>query len=528
MKNVKKYNMKNKNKINSKNLKNNLNLIKRTPIVTIMGHVNSGKTTLLDSIRKTRLVDKEFGGITQHIGAYEIKYKKRKVTFLDTPGHEAFCQMRSRGVQLTDICLLVIAGDDGIKPQTIESIKYAQEANVEIIVVLNKIDKVNYKKDSIMTELSNLGLVSEEWGGKTIFVEISALKNQGINELLQMIFLVSDIKDIKTDLTKKAEGVVLEAGLDKNKGPVATLISSQGILKIGDILVVGESYGKIRALEDDLKNKLKEVFPSQPSLVIGLKQVPQVGDKFFIVESTKEARKIVENKKHLSKIEKNSNFSSNESEYNILTLQDENKDKFLNIILKADTQGSIESIKQTLEKLHIGEVKVNLIKTLVGMVTIKDIDLAKTFDAFLINFNTVIDNNLLKIAQNLNVEIKNYNILYEMIRDVEKKLKDLVKPIFEEKVTGKAEIKKIFNISSIGSSIAGCYVKDGIIFNNSLAKVIRNNKIIYKGKIISLKHLKNNISKVTQGHECGILLENFNNFMVDDIIESSILEKVSI
>ncbi|WAN63631.1 Translation initiation factor 2 [Candidatus Phytoplasma rubi] len=509
--------------------KTDSNLTKRVPIVTIMGHVDHGKTTLLDVIRQTRLVDKEFGGITQHIGAYEIVYDNQKITFIDSPGHEAFSQMRSRGAKVTDICLLVIAADDGVKPQTIESVKHAQEAQVEIIVVINKIDKTNNKKESIMSDLSNLGLTPEEWGGKTAYIGISALKKEGIDELLKLILLISEMKNIQTDLTKIVKGVVLEASLNKNKGASATLITSQGILKIGDVIIVGDNtYGKIRSIEDDLKNSLKEIYPSQPVLITGLDSIPKAGDLFMAVSDIKTAKQIIENKKSSLKEQNQNHFQSNNHIYNNVLISNQDKEnKRLNIILKADTQGSLEVIIESLEKLNIQEIKVNIIKATVGMVNLNDIVLAQTFNSCLINFNTPINNNLQKNAKNLKVDMKNYNILYKIIEDIENKLKNLLDPVLEEKTTGQAEIKKIFSISSIGK-IAGCYVIKGTIFNNSIAKVIRNNKVIFKGKIVSLKHLKKNINNANQGHECGILLDNFNNFQINDIIESLKIEKVII
>ncbi|WP_017193368.1 translation initiation factor IF-2 [Vaccinium witches'-broom phytoplasma] len=509
-----------------KSKKENTKLTKRVPIVTIMGHVDHGKTTLLDSIRQTRVVDQEFGGITQHIGAYEISYNNNKITFIDSPGHEAFSQMRSRGAKVTDICVLVVACDDGVKPQTIESVEHAKAANVDIIVVINKIDKLNNKKENIMTELSNYGLLPEEWGGNTPYIEMSALKKQGLNNLLEMILLMSDIKNIQTDLTKKAEGTVLEASLVKNKGPLATLILTNGILKIGDVVVVGETYGKIRSIEDDLKKSFKQAVPSQPVVVSGLKQVPQAGDHFMLVENEKVAKRIADERKHLAKAKKYALLDEIAAyNDNVFELEDENETKTLNIILKTDTQGSIEAIQKALGQMSTEEVKINFIKNSVGMVTINDINLAKTFEALLINFNTPLNNDLLKFAQDSKVEIKTYQILYKMMEDIEIELKKLIKPVFEEKMMGQAEVRKIFYISSIGH-VAGCYVTSGTIFNNSLAKVIRNKEVIYEGKITSLKHLKNNINSAKQGHECGIVLDNFNTFQVDDIIESSKMEKV--
>ncbi|KND62496.1 translation initiation factor IF-2 [Candidatus Phytoplasma phoenicium] len=503
-------------------------LIHRTPIVTVMGHVDHGKTTLLDSIRQTRMVDKEFGGITQHIGAYEVVYKENKITFIDSPGHESFSQMRSRGAQITDICVLVVAADDGVKPQTIESVQHAQNANVEIVVAINKIDKTNNKKENIMFELSNLGLTPEEWGGKTPYIEISALHQKGIDNLLQTILLISEMQNIQTDLNQVTCGVVLEASLNKNKGPVATLISSQGILRKGDIIVAGNTFGKIRSIEDHTKKQLLESFPSQPVLITGLSQVPQAGDSFIIVDELKIATKIVEERKNILQENKRLYIEANKIEENVFELDNENPIQYLNIILKTDTQGSIEVIQETLAKLNNDEIKINFVKKAVGMITDNDIDLAKTFNAILINFNNPLRSEIKKLAQSTKIIIQDYKIIYKIVEDIEKEIKKLMKPLMEEKVTGQAEIRRIFHISSINENIAGCYVINGTIYSNALAKVIRNKKIIYRGKIISLKHLKNNISSASQGYECGILLENFNNFQINDIIETSKLEKVII
>ncbi|MDV3166809.1 MAG: translation initiation factor IF-2 [Vigna little leaf phytoplasma] len=504
------------------------NLVPRTPIVTVMGHVDHGKTTLLDSIRNTRMVDKEFGGITQHIGAYEVIYNGEKITFIDSPGHEAFSQMRSRGAQITDICLLVVAADDGVKPQTIESIEHAKNANVDIIVVINKIDKPNNKKEIIMTELSQLGLTAEEWGGEVPYIEISALQNKGIDNLLQTILLMSKMKNIQTDLTKETHGVVLEATLDKNKGPVATLIPLQGILRKGDIIVIEDIFGKIRSIENDIKQQIEEALPSQPVLITGLTKIPQAGDTFVVVSDRKKAKKMVEQKKIILSENKKNDFETNQVEENIFEFDEENTNKYLNIILKTDTQGSIEVIKKALEKLNNEEIKINFIKNAVGAINNNDITLCQTFNAILINFNNPISGEIKKLAQKMQIIIKDYKIIYKMIEDIELELRKMMKPQMEEKVTGKAEIRKIFHITSINEKIAGCYVLNGTVYNNSIAKVIRNNQVIYHGKIISLKYLKNNINSAKQGHECGILLDNFNNFEVNDIIESSKLEKVII
>ncbi|WCA22532.1 translation initiation factor IF-2 [Candidatus Phytoplasma oryzae] len=509
------------------NIQEEKEMIKRAPIVIIMGHVNHGKTTLLDVIRKIKTVEKEFGGITQHIGAYEIIYNnKEKITFIDSPGHEAFFKMRSRGAKITDICLLVVAADDGIKEQTIESIKHAQKYQVDIIVVINKIDKPNNQKENIMSELSKFDLIPEEWGGKTIYVEISALKNQGIDKLLSLIILLRDMKNIKTNIKKLPKGVVLEAGLDKNKGPVATLISFQGILKIGHFIVIEDFFGKIRSIECDSGKKIKQAFPSQPVLVSGLPKVPEAGDNFVIYQNIKKVKKIVEEKKHiiLSKNQKEEKLN-NLNEENVFELNEEKKEKIINLILKTDQKGSIDAIKKSIEKIKNNNIKIKFVKTSVGMININDIKLAQTFNAILIGFNIIVSNDIYKIAKNSKIKIKNYKILYEIVEDIENELKKMKEPIFIDKLTGQAEVRKIFNISSIGT-IAGCYVIKGDIFNNTIAKIIRDHKIIAQDKVISLKHLQKNISQASQNHECGILLEKFHDFQLKDIIETYQKEKV--
>ncbi|WP_153369299.1 translation initiation factor IF-2 [Candidatus Phytoplasma sacchari] len=506
-------------------------IIKRVPIVIIMGHVDHGKTTLLDSIRKKRTVEKEFGGITQHIGAYQIICNNgEKITFIDSPGHEAFFKMRLRGAQITDICLLIVAADDGVKAQTIESIKHAQMAKVEIIVVINKIDKPNIQKESIMSELSKFDLIPEKWGGKTIYVEISALKNEGIDELLSIILLMRDIKNIRTDLKKLPKGVVLESGLDKNKGPVATLISFQGILEIGDFIVIEDFFGKIRSIESDSGKNIRKAYPSQPILVSGLSQVPEAGDNFVICKDIKKAKNLSEERKKKFFMQKKIEEEfSNLVDENVFEAEDTKKDKLLNIILKTDHQGSIDAIIKSIENIKKNDdsIKIKFVKSSVGMITVNDIKLAQTFDAILIGFNIFISNEIKKMAHDFKLQIKNYNVLYEIIDDIENRFTEMEEPVFEDKLMGKAEVRQIFNISSIGV-IAGCYVIQGEIYNNSFAKIIRDNKFITEDKIISLKHLKDNISQASQNHECGILLQKFNSFKLNDIIECYKKERVKI
>ncbi|MBP5835910.1 translation initiation factor IF-2 [Candidatus Phytoplasma meliae] len=500
------------------------NLEKTPPIVTIMGHVDHGKTTLLDAIRKTRVVDQEYGGITQHIGAYQVEYQKHKITFIDTPGHEAFDKMRARGAKITNICILVVAADDCVKPQTVEALKHAQKAKIPIIVALNKIDKPHNNSKQIMTELSSFDLLPEEWGGTTPYIPISALKKEGLNKLLEMILLLSEFQDLKSNSQKQAQGTVIEASLDKSLGPVATFIVSDGNLKIGDIVVVGSTYAKIRSMEDESKKPLKKVFPSQPVKISGLKEVPQAGDVFYVVSNEKQARQIVNEVKAQKKESLIKTIIPQDLE-SILQNLENDKPKELNIVLKTDTQGSLEAIQGMIQKIKISNLKVNLLRASVGLITEKDIALAQTSESLLIGFNIKTTTSILKLAQIQKIKITIHNVIYRIIEDIENQLKQMVQPTFKEVITGKAEVRKIFSISKIGN-IAGCYVIQGIINHNDLAKVIRNGETIFQGKIASLKHLKDNIKVSKQGYECGILLNDFNDFEVDDIIETSKLSKM--
>ncbi|KUI63382.1 Translation initiation factor IF-2 [Cytospora mali] len=479
-----------------------------------MGHVDHGKTTLLDAIRKTRVVDKEFGGITQHIGAYQVEYQGNKITFIDTPGHEAFDKMRARGAKITDICILVVAVDDCVKPQTLEALKHAQKAQIPIIVALNKVDKPNNNTQKIMQELSSYDLLPEEWGGTTPYIAISALKREGLEKILEIILLVSEIQNLQANLDQKAQGTVIEASLDKSLGPVATFIVSDGSLKVGDIVVAGTSYGKIRSMEDENKKTLTKALPSQPVRVSGLKEVPQAGDIFYAVTNEKQARQIVAEKKSQTK----------ETLAKTLSPQTE-KPQELNIILKADTQGSLEALQGMIAKIKVSDLKVQLLRATVGTITETDIALAKSSDSLLMGFNIKPAFSTFKSAQRQEVKITIHNVIYHIIEDIEQKLKSMIKPTFEEVVTGKVEVRKIFNISKVGN-IAGCYVKQGIVNNSDFAKVMRNDEVLFKGKIASLKHLKDNIKFAKQGHECGILLDGFNDFEINDIIETSKLSKV--
>ncbi|MFP7699416.1 translation initiation factor IF-2 [Candidatus Phytoplasma pyri] len=517
-------NLDNSKKIIAEKKKDIKKLEKRPPIITIMGHVNHGKTTLLDTIRKTRIVDKEFGGITQHIGAYQTKYKGNLITFIDTPGHEIFNQMRARGVRFTDICILILAVDDGVKPQTIEALQHAQAAKVPIIVALNKIDKTNrINLEPIMSELSNYDLLPEAWGGKTPYVEISALKNQGIDQLLELILLISEIENYQTEIKIPAEGHVLESNLAISQGPIATFIIQKGTLKVGDIVVVGKTYGKIRSIENDLKQQLKIALPSQPIKVSGLKEVVLAGDFFIVVKDEFTAKKIVNQKKQQFKenLELENKISGLE---NFLSNEDTVETKYLNIILKTDFQGSLEAIKSILEKISLSDVKIKFIKVGVGDISESDINLGQLNSSLIIGFNVNANVFVRNLSKSKGIQINLYNVIYRIFEDVEKIMKGLLKTSIEEKIIGQAEVRKIFNISTVGT-IAGCYVISGIITNDSLLRIIRNKKIIHQGKIISLKHLKDNIQNSKKGHECGILVENFSNFEINDIIEAYKLEK---
>ncbi|PWV43744.1 translation initiation factor IF-2 [Chrysanthemum yellows phytoplasma] len=501
-----------------------LNLQKKSPIVTIMGHVDHGKTTLLDAIRKTRVVDQEFGGITQHIGAYQVEYQGNKITFIDTPGHEAFDKMRARGAKITDICILVVAVDDCVKPQTLEALKHAQKAQIPIIVALNKIDKPNNNTQQIMQELSSYDLLPEEWGGTTPYIAISALKREGLEKILEIILLVSEIQNLQANPDQKAQGTVIEASLDKSLGLVATFIVSDGNLKVGDIVVAGASYGKIRSMEDENKKKLTKALPSQPVRVAGLKAVPQAGDIFYAVANEKQARQIVAEKKSQTKENLAKTLSPLNLEDILQDLETE-KPQELNIILKADTQGSLEALQGMIAKIKVSDLKVQLLRAAVGTITETDIAFAKSSDSLLIGFNIKPASSTLKSAQRQEVKITIHNVIYRIIEDIEQKLKSMIKPTFEEVVTGKVEVRKIFNISKVGN-IAGCYVTQGIVNNSDFAKVMRNDEVLFKGKIASLKHLKDNIKSAKQGYECGILLDGFNDFEINDIIETSKLSKV--
>jgi len=498
-------------------------LVKRAPIVTIMGHVDHGKTTLLDTIRHTRVVAGEAGGITQHIGAYQVERNGEKITFIDTPGHAAFTEMRARGAKVTDLCILVVAADDGVMPQTVEALEHAKAAQVPIIVAVNKMDKPQANPELVMTELSNLGLIPEAWGGNTPYVEVSALKGKGIDTLLDVIQLVSEIEDLKANPNRLASGTVIEARLDKGRGIVTTVIVTNGTLKVGDNVVAGNAYGKIRTMNDDTKRRYDEAIPGQPVEITGLFDMPEAGDIFVALSDERQARQIAEERQarqrevEMAKQKKASLKSMME--------QAEAEQKELVLIIKGDTQGSIEALKGSLEKLDIEGLHVNVIRSSVGAITESDVSLASASNAIIIGFNVRPTSVVREFAKSQGVEVRLYNIIYKAIEDIEAALTGMLAPEFEEVVTGQAEVRSVFRISKVGA-VAGCYVTDGVIERNSLVRVIREGIVVYEGKMASLKRFKDDAKEVKAGYECGISIENFNDIKEGDIMEASIEKEV--
>lgn len=498
-------------------------LVKRAPIVTIMGHVDHGKTTLLDTIRHTRVVAVEAGGITQHIGAYQVERNGEKVTFIDTPGHAAFTEMRARGAKVTDVCILVVAADDGVMPQTVEALEHAKAAQVPIIVAVNKMDKPQANPELVMTELANLGLIPEAWGGNTPFVEVSALKGKGIDTLLDVIQLVSEIEDLKANPNRLASGTVIEARLDKGRGIVTTVIVTNGTLKVGDNVVAGNTYGKIRTMNDDTKRRFDAAIPGQPVEITGLFDMPEAGDIFVALGDERQARQIAEERQarqregDLQKQKKASLKSMME--------QAEAEQKELVLIIKGDTQGSIEALKGSLEKLNIEGLHVNVIRSSVGAITESDVSLASASNAIIIGFNVRPTAIVREFAKAQGVEVRLYNIIYKAIEDIEAALTGMLAPEFEEVVTGQAEVRSVFKISKVGA-VAGCYVTDGVIERNSLVRIIRDGIVVYEGKMASLKRFKDDVKEVKAGYECGITIENYNDIKEGDIFEASIEKEV--
>ncbi|AYE33067.1 translation initiation factor IF-2 [Clostridium septicum] len=499
-------------------------LVKRPPIVTVMGHVDHGKTSLLDAIRKAKVTDTEAGGITQHIGAYTVNLNGEKLTFLDTPGHEAFTAMRARGAQVTDVVILVVAADDGIMPQTKEAISHCQAAEVPMIVAINKMDRPGANPDKVKQELTEYGLVSEDWGGDTICVPVSAKTGENLDQLLEMVLLTSEMAELKADPNRKAKGTVIEAKLDKGRGAVATLLIQNGTLNVGDSILVGTTYGRIRAMFDDKGKKIKSAGPSIPVEILGLSEVPSAGDRFVVVKDEKTARNMAEARKQKAKDEsfQASNRVSLEDLYSQIQ---EGSVKELSIIVKADVQGSVQAIRQSLEKLSTDDVKVRVIHGGVGAITETDVTLATASNAILIGFNVRPDSNASVIADKEGVDIKTYRIIYDAIEDVKSAMIGMLDPEYKEVINGKAEVRLVYKISNVGT-IAGSYVLDGKILRNSEVRVIREGIVIFESTLASLKRFKDDVKEVNAGYECGLSVEKFNDLKEGDIIESYTMEAI--
>lgn len=502
------------------------NLIQRPPVVTIMGHVDHGKTSLLDAIRKTKVTETEAGGITQHIGAYKVSLHGKDITFLDTPGHEAFTSMRARGAKATDIVVLVVAADDGVMPQTIEAINHAKAANVPIVVAINKIDKPEANIVRVKNELAEHGIVSEEWGGQNIFVEVSAKKQIGIEHLLEMILLQAEIMELKANPMKPARGPIIEAKLDKGRGPIATVLIQSGTLRAGDAVVAGTASGKVRALIDDTGKRIDSAGPSTPVEVIGFSEVPSAGDICVVVEDERRARQIAlarVQKQRSADIQKRVKLTLNELYAKIK----EGEIKDLNIIIKGDVQGSVEAMKKALEGITHPDVKVKVLHSSVGGIKESDVMLASASNAIIIGFNVRPELKATQVAEKEGVDIRLYNVIYDAIEDIKKALEGMLKPTFKERILGRAEIRQTFQASRFGT-IAGCYVLDGTISRTSDGiRVIRDNIVIYEGKISSLKRFKEDVRDVQAGYECGLTIENFNDIKVGDILEDYVIEKIA-
>ncbi len=496
----------------------------RSPVVVVMGHVDHGKTSLLDAIRNTNVIAKEAGGITQHIGAYRVRVGDKKVTFLDTPGHEAFTAMRMRGAQVTDVAILVVAADDGIMPQTIEAINHAKAAEVTIIVAINKIDKEGANPDRIKQELTEYDLVPEEWGGSTICVPISAKFNQNIDELLEMVTLVADMKELKANPNRRAKGTVIEARLDKGRGPVATVLVQNGTLKSGDIIVAGTSVGRVRAMVDDRGNTVKKAGPSVPVEIIGLSEVPEGGDTFYAVDDERKARAVVEKRKEKIK-EETIQARSAVSLDDLFNQIQQGDVKDLNIIVKADVQGSVEAVKQSLSKLSNEEVRVNCIHGGVGGVTESDVMLAAASNAIIVGFNVRPAGGAMESAKRNDVDVRLYRVIYHAIEEIEAAMKGMLAPKFRENLLGHAEVRDVFKVTGVGA-IAGGYVLDGKISRNSQVRIVRDSIIIHEGVLSSLRRFKDDVKEVAAGYECGIGVENYNDIKEGDVIESFVMEEI--
>ncbi len=497
----------------------------RPPVVVVMGHVDHGKTSLLDAIRHSNVTSGEAGGITQHIGAYTVQINGKPITFLDTPGHEAFTAMRMRGAQVTDIAVLVVAADDGVMPQTIEAINHAKAAGVDIIVAINKMDKPSANPDRVKQELVEYGVMAEDWGGDTICVPVSAVKKTGIDTLLEMITLVAEMKELKANPDQRARGTIIEAQLDKGRGPVATVLVQNGTLNIGDPVVAGSAYGKIRAMMDDKGRRVKKAGPSTPVEILGLSEVPSAGDSFYVAENEKQARQVAESVIAKNRTELIKNTPQKVSLDDLFTQIQSGNVKELGVVVKADVQGSVEAVKQSLEKLSNDEVRVRIIHGGVGTITESDVMLASASNAIIIGFNVRPEPAAKIFADNEKVDVRLYRVIYNAIEDISAAMKGLLDPVYEEKVTGHAEVRQIYKASGVGT-ICGSYVLDGKIARGSKIRVVRDGIVVFEGEMESLKRFKDDVKEVNTGYECGIVIKKFNDVKMGDTLEAFVMEEV--
>lgn len=501
-------------------------LTSRPPVVTIMGHVDHGKTTLLDTIRKTRVTEGEFGGITQHIGAYQVSVKGKKVTFLDTPGHEAFTAMRARGAKVTDIVIIVVAADDGVMPQTKEAVDHAKAAGVPIIVAVNKMDKQGVNPDRVMSEMAEIGCMPEEWGGETIFVPVSAKAGTNIDTLLETILVVAEMQDLKANPNREAMGSVIEAKLDKGRGSVATILVDKGTLRSGDNIVVGTVYGKVRKMVDDRGREIKKALPSTPVEIIGLNGVPVAGDSFKVYESEKKARTIAEARAQ-AKVEEERSNSSAMSLDDLARQIEEGNLQSINVIVKADVQGSAEAVKASLEKIEVSGVRVNVIRSSAGAISESDVILASASNAVIYGFNVRPNAAVRKSAEESGVDIRLHNIIYKAIEEMEAAMKGMLEPVYEDVVIGQAEVRQTYKVSKVGT-IAGCMVTDGVFKRDCGVRLIRDGVVVYDGKLGSLRRFENDVKEVSNGYECGMTIANFNDIKEGDIIEAYEAQEVAV
>ena len=493
-------------------------LLERSPIITIMGHVDHGKTSLLDAIRKTKVVDGEHGGITQHIGAYQVTVNGKKLTFLDTPGHEAFTSMRARGAKVTDIVIIVVAADDGVMPQTREAIDHAKAAEVPIIVAINKIDKPGANFEKIYNAMADLGLTPEEWGGEVMFCKLSAKTGEGIQNLLESILVVSEVQDLKANPNRMASGSVIEARLDKGRGPVATLLVQNGTLHAGDILVVGACFGKVRKMTDDRGREIKDAKPSMPIEIIGLNDVPVAGDIFKVFDNEKKARALADRRSQV-KIDAERKGSSSVSLEELSKAIEDGNLQEINIIVKADVQGSAEAIKQALERIEVATVRINVIRSTVGAISESDIMLASASNAIVMGFNVRPDAVVRRKAEEEGIDIRLYNVIYDAVNEMESAMKGLLAPVYKEVVLGQASVRQLFRVTKVGT-IAGCMVTDGKLVRDAKVRIIRDGTVVYTSKLGTLKRFQNDAKEVAAGYDCGLTIDGFNDIKENDVIEA--------